>query len=537
MKKIDITMCLKFGLMAGLVLYSVAKTGTPSNLLALIEILAVYVLGQILPQKIKILSYIISSVLYFLILMNMMVFTFSNSFTTLLMFDNIENVSALSTSLPLYISGIVLIAILALLPTRYGSIKTGYSRAISVTFIVLFYAAATLITRQTPLMAGVNLVENIRLKNQQMAKFRLSPAEKKKIYQKFEKTSFSDDYPETQKQPNVIVIFTEGLSAKVLDVNNNKDYNLTPNLDELASESIDFTNYFNHTAATYRGIRGQLYSAYQYQEGYEDGISDISKITDTKLQSLPMILGDNGYTSRFINAEPYQAVFSKYLSTLGFDKVISNKKKLVSSTHYLPDKDNYNLVFKTAKQLSKSSKPFFISTYTYETHVGLNTKVKYGDGSNEYLNKFHNMDASFGEFYKKFKNSDLAKNTILVFTTDHATYPDPEYVKLFDDPRDVFISQIPLLIKYPNAPGQRLDMKGRNSLDLAPTVLDMVGINSGKNYFLGTTLFGEQKSNLENLTYIAGVPSTTDDGDVKAIPVNSTLGKEALEYSKISFNN
>ena len=39
--------------------------------------------------------------------------------------------------------------------------------------------------------------------------------------------------------------------------------NITPNIKELQSKSLSFSNYYNHTFATYRGIIGQLYSGYQ----------------------------------------------------------------------------------------------------------------------------------------------------------------------------------------------------------------------------------------------------------------------------------
>jgi hypothetical protein len=69
------------------------------------------------------------------------------------------------------------------------------------------------------------------------------------------------------KKPNIIIIFTEGFSAEVLDVYNNLDLNLTPNLNKLYERSLVFNNYYNHTAATYRGLRGQMISGYQFLDG------------------------------------------------------------------------------------------------------------------------------------------------------------------------------------------------------------------------------------------------------------------------------
>ena len=53
---------------------------------------------------------------------------------------------------------------------------------------------------------------------------------------------------------NIILIFAEGTSFDIIS----KD--ITPNTYEVMNKSLYFINYFNHTAATFRGIRGQLIS-------------------------------------------------------------------------------------------------------------------------------------------------------------------------------------------------------------------------------------------------------------------------------------
>src|SRR3546814_4439619 len=60
---------------------------------------------------------------------------------------------------------------------------------------------------------------------------------------------------------------------------------------------------------------------------------------------------------------------------------------------------------------------------------------KYGDGSNHSLNTIHNLDAQFGRFYRWFARSRYADNTLLIFTSDHAHYPEPSYVQVARDER------------------------------------------------------------------------------------------------------
>lgn len=47
---------------------------------------------------------------------------------------------------------------------------------------------------------------------------------------------------------NILVIFIEGMSSLVISKE------LTPNLYEFRKKSISFNNYYNHTAATFRGL-------------------------------------------------------------------------------------------------------------------------------------------------------------------------------------------------------------------------------------------------------------------------------------------
>ena len=78
---------------------------------------------------------------------------------------------------------------------------------------------------------------------------------------------------EMTKKKNVILIFAEGMSSEVISEK------LTPHTFELRDRSVSFENYYNHTAATFRGIRGQLISGFQLLGGSYggQGIAEINK--------------------------------------------------------------------------------------------------------------------------------------------------------------------------------------------------------------------------------------------------------------------
>jgi arylsulfatase A-like enzyme len=103
----------------------------------------------------------------------------------------------------------------------------------------------------------------------------------------------------------------------------------------------------------------------------------------------------------------------------------------------------------------------------------------------------HNYDHAVGLFLDYFLHSAYADNTILVFTTDHATYPEPDYRTVAGkDLKPYFVDRIPLLIDDPfHQLPHEFDAAGRNSLDLAPTLLQLLGIRTARNSFLGHSLF------------------------------------------------
>ncbi|MDO2326599.1 LTA synthase family protein, partial [Escherichia coli] len=95
--------------------------------------------------------------------------------------------------------------------------------------------------------------------------------------------------------------------------------------------SISFNNYYNHTAATFRGLRGQLTSSYQMTGGYykdNSGLGQASKVeiehklnTYNYITKLPIILEENGYHTYFQASNSIDAPLSLMLSTLKFNYI------------------------------------------------------------------------------------------------------------------------------------------------------------------------------------------------------------------------
>jgi len=340
------------------------------------------------------------------------------------------------------------------------------------------------------------------------------------------------------KKPNIIVIFTEGLSARTTSVYNKKFFSLTPNLYKFSKykNTKYYKNYYNHTAATYRGILGQLCSFFPKYGGNGGWNRDFKSISKIRYKCLPELLKHNGYETTYLNVHYKDAShIDEMVNNFGFDKIYSGESlsklylgkinKLKNDA--LTDHQAYKVLINFLKN-KKNNKPFFVSMYTEETHAWVDVVsdgVKYKDGSNETLNTIYNMDNAFGKFLDYFKNSKYFKNTILVFTSDHAHYQNREFVELMNkykekDYKHIFIDKIPLIIYNPFYTLPTLDKNlSFTSLDIAPTILHMIGAQNEPNAFLGTSIFESKKrygvSWYNNHLYLINRDKVYDRFDIK----------------------
>lgn len=543
LKKANILTVIKISLMLVITLIPFIKNGFYLNFFSgTIEILLIFIFSQVMPYRINKITYLLSSMLFFISLVNTGSLIFSGNYVTAIMWQNLQNVKALGSMLQFYIIGLILLVILSFLPMRFDLLKGKIVSKVILFYTIDFIAILIIFVFKvgTPLTSVVDLNNELKDLNVQIMKLKKNALSSDKIeqyYKDFEQPGISSGIDEPIDKPNVIVVFAEGFSSQVLDSNNKLGMNLTPNLDQFSKETVNFKNYYNHTAATYHGIRGQLYSSYQFLHSYELGLGLMPQLLDTKLVSLQGILGNNGYTTSFFNAEPHQATFSNYLNLLGFDKVVTapnNKQiKLSSGEKVVSDEENYNEVLKNAE---KSKSPFFISTYLFGTHLDVSPEAKKNNVKDDRANAFYASDLAFGDFWKAFKKSDLYDNTIVVFTTDHATYPDPDYQNVFKDKRSEFVSSIPLMVYYPGVQPQTIDAAGRNSLSLAPTLLDLLNQENEKNYFLGKSLFTNETTPFQYRTDIMGQEFSTYNNKVTPITQSDAVKSKIFDYFNISLN-
>ena len=493
----------------------------------MIELLIIAALSNVIirprPSTVaRVTARIINDILMLLFNAQLLIFYFARTYLTLVMLTNLDSAEDITGNIFRYGLGIVLVIIFSFLPIEYISFnfkkddsesasKLNSYRVLAASLALELVMVSLVGTQMSPIYAYADLALQKRDKNRredamqsEMERNHTEDFYKEEIYDNILKPE------ELSDNPNIVIVMAEGLSQNIID--DSRD--VMPRFREFEEQGITFTNYYNHTFATYRGIIGQLYSGFQNENTEKN-----------TLISMMDILEDRGYHTVYINVEPANETFTEYTEGLGFDEVITGSSEKSGYVKSVSDGHAYELLYSTIEKESEKETPYFIVMYTFGTHTTFDSKEeKYGDGSVAFYNKFWNADYQFGKFFDKWSGTKLADDTLFVMTADHATYGDEEYLAAFPEygsARAVaVIDEMPLILWHKGIKPAKINANGRNTLDMAPTVLDYVDI-SAPNYFLGDSLFYGFGNEYDTLFSEEAFLFSTSGGNIGSIPESS----------------
>ncbi len=330
------------------------------------------------------------------------------------------------------------------------------------------------------------------------------PFEKEEIYH-----SNLEHLNANKQKPNIIIFFIESLSSRLLGAYKKEMTEVTPNINDFAKKSTVVKGYYNHATPTAPGLYGQNCSLYPLLT-FSDMDATPNILSSIKLKCMADYAVENDYNSTyFSHSRGYHTHFDEDFVHWGYDNTCfwrDFSKKFLHTDHVIlgengPSDHQMILGLTNFLKNAKSTKPIFLSVSTIETHVGLQTNpedgIRYKNGDSETLNLVHNYDDAFGIFWKYFKSSKYAKNTIVILTGDHALYPNTDYKKVagqewiasvYDELSLIIYDPIHILPKQLNV--------NATSVDLAPTVLQLLDIDPHqKNSFMGISIFDKKEHN------------------------------------------
>ncbi len=193
-----------------------------------------------------------------------------------------------------------------------------------------------------------------------------------------------------------------------------------------------------------------------------------------------------GTSRNFAGAGPF-------LELHGYDRVVGQEDWARRNVYQTPgsygisDKDLLQESIAEIKRLDAAHRPYNLTIFTIGTHIpgfSYDGCRPYGDGHDRYLNAVHCTDQLVGQWIDQLKQDKLLENTVLVITGDHQVFANEQMLDLFGD--DARNYKLPLIVIGQDIPKAR---QGEGAgYDIAPTVLDLLGIETNAKFALGRSL-------------------------------------------------
>lgn len=277
---------------------------------------------------------------------------------------------------------------------------------------------------------------------------------------------------------------------------------ITPNFNKLMQESLYFSNYYHQTG------QGRTSDADFSSQSSLHPLSTGSvfvRYPDHAFDTLPQILADNGYETGAFHA--YEGSFwnrTNMYKAMGYDHFYSKKDYAIDEAlgWSLGDKSFFR---QSLERMSQETQPFYSFLITLSSHhpYSLPAFVRELDTGEfkdtlfgNYLESIHYADAALGELVEGMKREGLWDNTILYVYGDHDnSIPEKEdYEKFLGKPMTdldmhQIMNQVPLLIHLPDGKAAGTHDQPAGQLDMAPSLLHLLGISSKPYYMMGNNLF------------------------------------------------
>jgi arylsulfatase A-like enzyme len=336
-------------------------------------------------------------------------------------------------------------------------------------------------------------------------------------------------------RPNVILISIDTLRADYVDpyrrlLNRNREFPpLSPNLDALAGQSTLYLDAQTVKSATFPALASLFTSLYPFQHlVLQNGIPFPEKGT-----SLVKTLFDNGYTTLAMNSTAYSlrmSGFQRSVNTRHKDKVLQARvlKELGAIAadapfflwvHFLGVHAGYTPPEDILRRIEpaplgqgiKAKNPWLCRITSGELQAGPDD-IRHI--RNCYAGELLQVDAWLGEIFARLKEQGLWEDSLVMVFSDHGEDLFQHHRYFYHHPSSYQTSlHIPLLVKAPGQKQGAVSRRPTSILDIAPTILEMLGIAVPGHYQgaalkrefpKGRPLFAESGENSEILTMKSG---------------------------------
>ncbi|WP_246625277.1 LTA synthase family protein [Fictibacillus nanhaiensis] len=351
---------------------------------------------------------------------------------------------------------------------------------------------------------------------------------------------------------NLIVVSLESTQNFVLNYKiNGKE--VTPFLNELAKSSYYFTNFYHQTGqgktsdsefladnSLYPLPRGAVFQTHPLNE----------------YNAMPEILKANGYYSAVFHGNN-KSFWNRDVmyKTLGYDQFFSEEYFTITEENSI----NYGLkdfpfFEQSIPYLKDLPQPFFAKMITLTNHHPYLIQedeqwvepYPVDDGTvSRYFTTVRYADEALRQFFHDLKAAGLYDNSVVVVYGDHYGISERHQEAMADvlgksaltSYNQVELQKVPLFIHIPGRRGKEIDKVG-GQIDLKPTLLHLLGIETNEDVHFGTDLFSKDHHELTILRNGSFITEdfiyTSETCYVKPFgaPVDSLKCKPFIEQAK-----
>jgi phosphoglycerol transferase MdoB-like AlkP superfamily enzyme len=284
---------------------------------------------------------------------------------------------------------------------------------------------------------------------------------------------------EAEIKKNVVLITVESLSEEFMKHYGNQS-KITPFLDQLAEESLFFTNLYATGNRTVRGLE-----AITLCVPPTPGESVIKRKDNKNKFTTGSIFQSKGYTTKFLyGGDAYFDNMQDFFGGNGYDIVDKSSLKpneiSFSNIWGVCDEDMAKKAIQVMNDEAKTGKPFFNHWMTVSNHrpftypegkVSIAGSAKSREGGVMYT------DYALKQFFDMAKKQAWFKNTVFVIVADHCASSSGKT----ELPMDKY--RIPAFIYAPGFIQPQKYTKTVSQIDIMPTVLGILNFNYTSKFF------------------------------------------------------
>uniref|UniRef100_UPI0040491887 LTA synthase family protein n=2 Tax=Flavobacterium sp. TaxID=239 RepID=UPI0040491887 len=294
-----------------------------------------------------------------------------------------------------------------------------------------------------------------------------------------------------EARPNVVLIMIESMSGSFMKEFGNKDM-ITPYLDQVAKESMFFSNMYATGTRTVRGMEAVMLSIPP-----TPGSSIVKRPNNQDLFTIGHVFKDKNYRCNFFyGGDGYFDNMNAFFGGNGFNiydrnrgsilteniptehHVISEEAITFENAWGICDEDIYAEMLKIADAESEKGLPFFnfiMTTSNHRPYTYPDNKIDIPSGTSR-NGAVKYSDFALEQFMKKAQEKPWFDNTIFVFVADHCASSAGK------DEIDVKNYHIPAMIYGKSIKPQKID-KLVSQIDLMPTLFGALNWSYTSDFF------------------------------------------------------